>query len=198
MKSGLVRRAYDQMADKYLASRGRLKTSKYISRALKLMPKQSVVLDLGCGAGYPVDDIFLKSGHEVIGLDISSKQIQLARKLCPKGQYLVGDILDLKNGEYQCELVVSFYTMFHLPRDKQANVLKVFASFLKPKGLLLITMGDRAFEGEHELYGETLWSSQFGTVDNMKMIESAGFSMVFTEMDNSGGERHQVILAQKN
>lgn len=185
------------MANVYLANRERLKSSKYVQQLLKYLPKQSTILDLGCGAGIPVDDILLKAGHSVIGMDISHEQIKLARQKCPRGEFFVGDIQDLKEGEYSVQAVISFYTIFHIPRDSQGKLLKVIASYLNKGGMLLITMGDREFEGEHDLHGVKMWSSQHGTVKNRNMVESAGFKIINEEMDMSGGERHQVILAEK-
>lgn len=197
MKDNLVRDGYDKIASVYLQNRDRLKSGKYVSQLLKYLPKQSTILDLGCGAGVPVDDILLKSGHSVIGIDISSEQIKLARKNCPRGQYMVGDISELSQGEYEVEAVISFYTIFHTPRGNQGKLIKTIASYLKKGGLLLITMGDREFEGEHELHGTKMWSSQFGTAKNRSLVESAGFKIITDELDNSGGERHQIILAEK-
>lgn len=197
MKDNLVRDGYDKIAQVYLQNRDRLKSGKYVSQLLKYLPKQSTVLDLGCGAGVPVDDILLKAGHDVVGIDISSEQIKLARKNCPRGQFLVGDISKLSQSEYEVEAVISFYTIFHTPREGQGKLLKTIASYLKKNGLLLITMGDREFEGEHELHGTKMWSSQFGTAKNRSLVASAGFKIITDELDNSGGERHQIILAEK-
>jgi hypothetical protein len=38
----------------------------------------------------------------------------------------------LKSGEYKVDGIVSFYAIFHTPRDRHANLLKVFASFSVP------------------------------------------------------------------
>ena len=100
--------SYDTIAGTYLANRDRLKSGKYVQQLLKYLPKNSTILDLGCGAGVPVDDVLLKAGHEVIGIDISSEQIKLARKNCPRGQFMVSDIQDLQMGEYQVEAIISF------------------------------------------------------------------------------------------
>mgnify|MGYP001615104394 CR=1 FL=1 len=197
MKSDLVRTGYNKVASVYLANRDRLKSGKYIQQLLKYVPKNSTILDLGCGAGVPVDDVLLKAGHEVIGIDISIEQIKLARKMCPGGQFVVGDIQNLQKNEYQVDAVVSFYTIFHIPRTKQGELLKIMASFLPKGGMFLITMGDREFEGEHNLHGTKMWSSQYGTVKNKKLVEAAGFSIITDELDMSGGERHQVLLAKK-
>jgi len=197
MKSNLVRDGYDKVARTYLTNRDRLKSGKYVQQLLKYLSKNSRVLDLGCGAAVPIDDILLKAGHSVTGIDISGEQIKLARKKCPEGEYSVGDICELREGKYKAEAVVSFYTIFHISRDKQAGILKIIASCLKQGGMLLITMGDREFEGEHVLHGVNMWSSQYGTAKNRQLVESSGFKILMDELDTSGGERHQIILAQK-
>lgn len=193
-----IGQAYDQMAERYLANRARLKSDKYVHKLLKYLPKQTTILDLGCGAGIPIDDILLKAGHEVIGLDISRQQIKLARKNCPRGQYLVQDIATLKKGAYQAQAIVSFYALFHIPRSQHGIFLQILTSFLPKGGMLLITMGDREFEGNHVLYGASLWSSQYGTIKNRAIVVSAGFDIILDEIDVSGGERHQIILAVKD
>ena len=204
MKSNLVRDGYDRMAKAYLAKRDNLKSGKYVQELLKYLTKNSTVLDLGCGAGVPIDDILLKSGHSVTGIDISGEQIKLARNNCRGGEFFVGNIENLREGEYSVDVIVSFYTLFHISRDKQAAILKIIASYLVSGGWLLITMGDREFEGEHMLHGVKMWSSQFGTVKNHKMVEECslpagrqGFKILMDELDTSGGERHQIILAKK-
>lgn len=188
---------YDKIAQVYLENRARLKSGKYVQKLLKMLPKRAMVLDLGCGAGVPVDDMLIKAGHQVIGVDISEEQVKLARKNCPNGEYGEGNIMDLKPNDYRVDAVVSFYTWFHLPKNKQQERLGVVASFLPKGGKLLITMGDHPFEGEHALYGARVWVSQYGTAKNRQMVEKVGFEILLDELDNSGGERHQIILAQK-
>ncbi len=197
MNSLIVRDGYDRMANKYLSERDKLKTSKYLQQLMKYLPKNARILDLGCGAGVPVDDILIKAGYEVLGLDISKEQIKLAKKNCPRGDYAVADIAELKTNEYQMGAVVCFYTLFHLPRTEHKKMLTVMQSYLQKNGMLLVTMGDREFEGRHLLHGEEMWSSQYGTARNHQIICEAGFEILMDEIDRSGGERHQIILARK-
>lgn len=189
--------SYDKIAAVYLANRSNLKSAKYVQRLLKDLPKQANILDLGCGAGAPVDDLFLKAGHAVVGIDIASEQIKLARKQCPGAEYIVDDIQNLKPGQYSVQAVVSFYAIFHIPRERQAEWFKTISTYLPKGGKLLVTMGDREFEGKHLLYGQPVWSSQYGTVKNRQMIEAAGFKVLIDEIDTSGGERHQVVMGEK-
>jgi 16S rRNA G527 N7-methylase RsmG len=57
---------YDPIVKEYLATRDRLKSGKYVQQLLKYLPKKSTILDLGCGAGVPVDDILIKAGNFVL------------------------------------------------------------------------------------------------------------------------------------
>lgn len=197
MNSSIVRDGYDKMANKYLSERDKLKTAKYLQQLIKYLPKNAKILDLGCGAGVPVDDILIKAGHEVTGLDISKEQIKLARKNCPRGDYVVADIAELKLNQYQMDAVVCFYTLFHLPRTEHKKLLMIMHSFLQKNGMLLVTMGDREFEGRHVMHGEEMWSSQYGTTKNIQLVKDVGFEIIMNEIDRSGGERHQIILARK-
>jgi cyclopropane fatty-acyl-phospholipid synthase-like methyltransferase len=185
------------MAPTYLAERGRLRSGKYIIQLLKYLPKHSTVLDVGCGAGVPVDDMLIKAGHHVVGIDISPEQIKLARRHCPGGEYSVGDMQTLSPGDYTVQAVVSFYALFHAPRSMHGTLLKTLASYVPAGGMLLVTMGDRDFEGPHTLHGAQLWSSQYGTAKNVALVEAAGLRLISSDIDTSGGERHQVLLAQK-
>lgn len=189
--------AYEQLGKAYLEHRKSLKSDSYIRLLLKQLAKNSSILDVGCGAGVPVDDILVKGGHEVVGIDLSPSLIKIARKLVPQASYSVGDMQLLKPNEYSVDAVVCLFALFHVPRSDHARVIKTFASFLPTNGWLLISMGDRAYEGAHEMYGVASYSSQWGSVENRRIIETAGLAIQHEEFSNSFGERHQMILAQK-
>ncbi len=105
---------------------------------------------------------------------------------------------DLNKGEYQVGAVISFYTIFHIPREKHQELLKKIDSFLQQGGFILITMGVRDLEDtENDFYGEKMWWSQFGAEKNNELVKNAGFQILLNEIDTSGGENHQIILAKK-
>lgn len=191
------KRAYNQMANLYLKDRDQLRSHRYVNKFEVLLPRQADVLDLGCGAGVPVDDYLIKKGHLVTGLDISETQINMAKQKCPKGAFFVRDLLTLEQAEFKVDGVISLYTIFHLPRNRHLWFLKTMASFLDVGGKLLISMGDHDFEAEHQLFGQKVWSSHYGIKKNLQLIEEAGFEIIFEEVDHSGKEKHQFILAEK-
>jgi SAM-dependent methyltransferase len=196
MKSTAIGAAYDALLPSYISERHLLKSTKYVHKLLNVLRPSSRILDLGCGAGEPVDDLLLDAGHTVIGLDISEKMIAAARENCPAGEYYVRDIATLQMGEFAADAVVSFYTLFHVPRTLHSHLLRTIRSFLPRNGWLLITMGDKDFEGVTDWYGQKMWWSQWGPEKNRILVTQAGFEIAVDEIDHSGAENHHIILAQ--
>lgn len=192
-----IARVYDQKASEYNDDRKGLADNKYVRRFEEMLKPQSLVLDLGCGDGSAVAAPLLKLNHLVIGLDISPVQIALAKKNYPRGEFVCRDISSLKPGEFQVNGVTALYSIFHTPRDQHADLLKIITSFLPVGGVLLVTMGDREFEGWHDFFGAKVWSSHFGPQTNARLIREAGFQIIVDELHTSNRETHQVILATK-
>lgn len=197
MNTDLIKKGYNQIAWAYQNERDLLKSGKYLQKLLQLIKPQSYILDLGCGSGDPIDIELIKHGHLVVGLDISPVQIELAKKNCPTGSFSVRDIQTLLPKEFEADCVVSFYTFFHIAKEKQLKLLKTVNTFLPIGGLFLLTMGDTDFEGYHELYEAKMWSSQYGPQKNAQLLTEAGFEILINTIDTSGREKHQILLCKK-
>lgn len=198
MKPDLVRENYNKVAEDYSSSRDQFKNNQYLEKLVKLLKPGATILDIGCGSGVPVDKYLIDKGFKVLGIDISEKQIELAKKNVPRAVYEVKDMADLKSGDYQVDAIVSFYAIFHIPREQHLDLFQKISSFLIKNGLILVTMGSSEWEGEEDnFYGGKMWWSHYGPEKNREIIKSCGFKILLDEIDTSGGEKHQVILAQK-
>jgi len=193
----LVRKGYDKIAKRYMEVRNQFVNNRYLEKLNKLLKPGSIILDMGCGAGKPIDRFFIYRGHKVIGIDISKKQTNLAKKNVPQATYMVKDISNLQKEEYQVDAVVSFYTILHIPRETHQELFEKMNSFLPEGGLALVTMASSEWEGIEDFYGVKMYWSHYGPEKNREIIEKAGFEVTLDEIDTSGGERHQVILARK-
>lgn len=193
-----VKAGYNIVAKNYSSQfRDQFKNEKHLAKLVEVLQPNSNVLDVGCGAGKPIDSYLVSSGMKVKGIDISEAQIKLAKSYVPKANYMVQDMSELQNGEYQVDAVISFYAIFHTPREKHIDLLKKFKSFLKPNGYLLITMGVNDWEGKEDNFcGSEMYWSHYGAEKNKELIKKADFKIIFSEIDDAGGEKHLVILAK--
>ena len=190
----LVRGGYDRVAETYAAQRDTTANLPFLERFTEALPAAGKVLDLGCGAGI-VSELLIAKGFEVIGIDISPKQIEMARQLNLAATLQVRDMQDLKHGEFHVDGVISLYAIFHLPRESHRRLFQVIRTFMEPGGCLLVTMGEEAWEGvEPDYLGTEMYWSNYGRVENRALIEGAGFGILLDEIDPSAGERHQVVL----
>lgn len=192
-----VRAGYDKASYAYQAGRDQFNNEKYLQKLTKLLKPNSTILDIGCGSGKPVDTFLINKGHSVIGIDISKEQIKLARLNVPNATFHVRDMSKLQNGEFKVDAVVSFYAIFHIPRTEHEHLLNKIYSYLSPDGLLLITMGSSDWQGSEEFFGVEMHWSHFGKDKNIQIVKDAGFRIILDEIDETGGEKHQVILAEK-
>ena len=198
MENEAVRAGYERIAHIYDAQRDQFKSIPWLEQFVELIPPGGSVLDVGCGAGRPVDAYLVEHGYAVHGLDLSQAMIELARTQVPAATYEVRDMLDLRVGEYRVDGIVAFYSIFHTPRKRHQDLLDVLASFLSPGGAMLITMGADDWEGvEDGFHGARMYWSHYGAERNVEMVENAGCRVLVSEIDHSGDEQHQVIIARK-
>lgn len=198
MSTKLVKEGYNKIATNYSATRDQFKNIEYLEKLNSLLSTESTILDIGCGAGVPIDKFFIEKGHNIIGIDISEKQIDLAKKNLPIGQFSVRDMSDLKEEEFNVDAVVSFYAIFHTPKEEHSIILKKVNSFVKKGGYLLITMGASEWQGTEDFHGAQMFWSHYGPEVNLEIVRKAGFEILENIIDISGSEKHQVILGRKN
>lgn len=193
-----VKRGYNKAVAAYAQGRDQFQNNVYLNKLHSLLQPNSKVLDLGCGSGRPVAQFMVEHGHSVVGLDISKEQIKLAKKFVPTGIFEVKDMSRLEPKEYTVAAVVSFYAIFHTPREQHQQLFETINTFLPTGGFLLVSMGAFEWEGSEEFYGVEMHWSQYGKETNTKIVREAGFTILLDEIDTSGDEQHQILLARKD
>jgi cyclopropane fatty-acyl-phospholipid synthase-like methyltransferase len=197
-KRETVRRGYDACARDYAESRDRFRSERHLVGLVRDLAKASRVLDLGCGSGKPIDSFLIAKGFDVTGVDISKEQIRLASEALPSGTFIHGDMSEVTFPPETFDAVVSFYAIFHLPREEHAGLLHKAMNLLLPGGYLLVTMGADDWEGtEEDFHGTRMFWSHYGRERNLQLIREAGFTVLSEAIESSGDERHLVVSAQK-
>lgn len=137
----VVEAGYDAIAEAYLDWSGKIVGAPHL-RFLREVDGRlaggSRVLDLGCGAGVPCTRI-LADRHRVLGVDISARQVRLARERVPAAEFRRAEMTTLDFPAGTWDAVTAFYALTHLPCAEQAAMVDRIARWLRPGGLLLAT-----------------------------------------------------------
>src|SRR5262245_18782527 len=139
----IVAEGYDRVAESYAAFVNRSRHDSrdhYTTFLLDRLPAGAAVLELGCGGGLPTTEL-LASRFVVTGVDLSRRQIELARQQVPKATFIQADMTSLDLPLEHFEAVVAFYSIIHVPRNEHRGLLYAIARWLRPGGLLVATMG---------------------------------------------------------
>jgi SAM-dependent methyltransferase len=154
-----VARGYDVVADAYL---GRFSSSAvrdvWLARFVALLPKKANILDLGCGAGVPVAKRLVEMGHDVTGVDGSTRQIWLARARVRAATFLHADMTSIGFPSASFDGVVAFYSITHVPAAEQGLLLARIGCWLRPAGVFVGSFGAGA---AHDWVGEWLGAEMF-------------------------------------
>jgi len=136
-----------------------------IERFTRLVPREAVVLDIGCGYGRTCSTLYNLGYRNLQGLDISRKMVARGRQAFP---HL--DLRELTPGSWTAhaesvDAVILFAVLTCIPTDNgQTALMDRTASILKPGGLVYISdywlQADdrnleryRAFAEKYGIYG---------------------------------------------
>ena len=194
----IVESGYDRIAQRYLAFGQRNRAADassarmtYLRKLLTLLPSQTEVLELGCGAGVPCTQLLAKQAH-VTGVDISATQIALARQHVPNATLMQADMMALAFPPATFDAVVAFYSIIHLPRIEQSIILMRIAEWLRPDGCLLLNLGIADDPGsiEPDWLGTAMYWSSYDAQTYCAMLEQVGLTLVESEIlsDDEDGE----------
>ena len=95
------------------------------------------ILDLGCGTGLELDEIFKRLPHvSVVGIDLTQAMLDKLKQKHPgKNLNLVcGNYLEIDPGENTYDIVISFETMHHFSREAKMGLYRKLHKALKSNG----------------------------------------------------------------
>lgn len=201
--AGYLKEKYDQMAESYMESRSLFDNTNQLKRLASLIPPGAKVLDLGCGTGLPVAKFFADRGCEVLGIDLSDRMIELARQNVPNATFSIKNILQLEFNENYFDLIVSFYCLFHLRKEKQKEAFNKIIRWLKIDGYSYFTLatkeytGMENFEGTIDFEGKLFPYSHYSLEDYKKIFSSLRAEVISMEKLQVGGETMLWVLLEK-
>ncbi len=208
MKRSLVRDGYDAIAEHYyrqaangLPSHPRRQATSALLAGLQ---PGSSVLELGCGSGVPVAAEIVGRGHGYVGIDISPRQIELARRFVPNGDFRCGDIVEQSFEAEIFDAVVAFYVITHVPRERWRGLFAHVSQWLRPGGVLVLNVphGDSPGWLEEDFlgFGATNWTNAYGAETTVGILEAHHLSVLEAKPlpeDDDSSEEWVWITAQR-
>jgi imidazolonepropionase-like amidohydrolase/SAM-dependent methyltransferase len=178
----IVADGYDQIAEAYpdwVARGGARLRRRYLSILTPDLPVGARVLDLGCGAGVPVASE-LAERFEVTGVDISRRQIELARASVPRATFIQADASALSFPDASFDAVVSFHMLGHLPRDEHGPLFRSIALWLRPGGMFVASTTTFWDYGtvEKDWLGAPMYFSGLSSDVGLGLMRAAGLEIV--------------------
>ena len=112
--------------------------SRRLKKALRYIPQDSVVLDIGCHKG----ELFVKLGSKLrygVGIDPS-----LPKEIILENYELRKDIFPSTHAENKLYHAITMLAVFeHIPRDHQENVVEACYKLLHTDGVMILTVPNK-------------------------------------------------------
>jgi SAM-dependent methyltransferase len=208
----MMQNSYDYIADKWHANTRNqnyvARVLDYVDRVLAGLPAGSRVLDLGCGTGNPIARHVVQKGFQLVGVDQSSKMLEIARREVPRGEFIHADMVKVEFGE-ALAAIIAWDSAFHVERKHHAALYRKLAHSLVTGGRLLLSVGgsgsdattsnDSSSEGiTSEMFGHTFFYSAYDPKVARKLLEDAGFEIELWEIDDPSSRGHIAVIARKS
>lgn len=173
MPSRVVADAYDTIAPRYhslFALNPTATRTRYTQQLADSLSPGSAVLELGCGGG-PGTQPFVARGCRITGIDISAAQIALARTHLPDATLVHGDMRTVSFPPASFDAVVAMYSIVHLRKEDQEEMVAKITGWLKDGGYLLCNLsGGEAATSTGKWLGANNFFESLGVEGNRKML----------------------------
>lgn len=179
-----VEAGYDALAHRFGEWMARVEGDpweRFVDELADRLPVGARVLDLGCGNGAKISR--LAARFDVAGVDISERQLQLARAAVPGATFVQADFARLEFPANAFDAVTALYSLVHVPREEQPDLLGGIRRWLKPGGLFLASMSHVGGEDRvDEWLGVDMFFSGFDADTNRRLVRDAGFELLTDEL----------------
>ena len=199
----IVRAGWDQASERYRSEEavsdvfghGFADHRDWLSPLFEHVPAGASVGDLGCGCGVP-DCRLLAERFTVVGVDLSDRQIERARRYVPAATFRRADMTEVEFPEGSLGAVVCLYALIHVPLLRQLPLLRSVRRWLSPGGWLVLIAGERAVEGFEEDWlgsGARMYWSHADAATYRRWLADVGFTAVDERFVPEGSSGHRLF-----
>jgi ubiquinone/menaquinone biosynthesis C-methylase UbiE len=181
----VIKNAYDMAAQEYANQCFYELYKKPLDKKLydlffERVVNKGITLEIGCGPG-EISNYLKMKGLDIIGIDISEKMIEIAKRLNTFIDFRTGDIFDLKFKDFSVAGIVAPYLIVNF---KLEDVTKAFAEInrvLMQNGQLLISFhsGNEELEiSDFFVKGNTIPYTYFNANTIKDRLVDSGFKII--------------------
>ena len=173
---------YEGVAAEFLAGRGNARTRskgigvKAVREWARTLPRGAAVIDLGCGAGFPITEVLVLEGLNVYAIDASPSFVEAFRRNLPGVPVACEAIEDSTFFNRTFDAALAWGLMFLLPAEKQRRLIQRVAGILVPGGRLVFTSSPEPFVWNDAMTG--LESRSLGAVEYRSQLTAVGLLMI--------------------
>jgi ubiquinone/menaquinone biosynthesis C-methylase UbiE len=199
----MVKEGYNRIANTYLEARNTDSGDvALLYEFMDLLEPDTKVLDAGCGAGVPITQILVARNYDVVGVDFSTTQIELAKQNLPTAEFLCEDLTKLSLPDNTFGGIVSYYAIIHIPREEHCQILQKFYTLLKAQGVALLCLGCEHLIDDiaEDFLGARMYWSHYDTKTYNEMLTTIGFTILWAKHvgdESCGGSGHLFVLVAK-
>ena len=125
-----------------------LNPASFLKPLVKVLPRGSKVIDVGCGSGRDLQWL-KRRGYRTVGLERAVKLADLAQQMVGC-EIIRADFESFDFSSLKVDAVLLIGALVHLPHQKMPAVLKNIMKAIRPGGRILMTMK----EGQGRITGE--------------------------------------------
>ncbi|MCW3989796.1 MAG: class I SAM-dependent methyltransferase [Candidatus Bathyarchaeota archaeon] len=201
------RRAWERVADQY-NRRERVIVGALFGDFMASLPDGGRVLDVGSGTGLPYAGALVEQGFDVVGVDVSSRMVKLARGHVPGACFVKMSMTEMAYEE-EFDGVLAVYSMLLLDPPLFRDVAGRVVGALRGGGVFYLVLNEPREEGADvdgeavvEIMGEAMYSRGYsvGEVRGVFLalgLEEAGFRRGVHVTEEFGVEHMVEFLFRK-
>jgi SAM-dependent methyltransferase len=186
----LTKVAYNKTAEKYHDHfKNEISQKEYdrlvLDRFSGMLTANSLICDAGCGPSGHIGKYLFDKGHQIVGIDISQKCIDIATSYNPQIDFKVMDMMKMDFKNNSLDAIISFYSIIYTPKEYVEKIFAEFNRILKVNGKLLVVVKKGATEGliDDEWYeGNKVYFTHFLENEIRKYFSNSHFSIDFFDV----------------
>lgn len=158
-----------------------------IRRWAGLLHQDAVILDLGCGCGFPIATTLSAAGFSLYAIDASERLAQEFSRRLPQAYIACEAIEESSFFGRKFDAVIAIGLIFLLPAEQQRELIHKVAAALNPEGRFLFTAPVQSCRWIDVLTG--LESRSLGAAGYQSICSQAGLGLV-AEYEDEGTNRY--------